>query len=61
VTLRTGTPTAMVPSTLVCSVNTGGSCIATGSVVVAPGQFVDYSMTGTSGTAAGVWTALQCQ
>jgi hypothetical protein len=61
VTLRTGSPGAMVPSTLVCSVAPGTSCVATGSVIVAAGQFVDYSITGTSGTAAGVWTALQCQ
>jgi hypothetical protein len=61
VTLRTGSPTAMVPSTMVCSVAPGTSCAVTGSVIVAAGQFVDYSITGTSGTPAGVWTALQCQ
>jgi hypothetical protein len=61
VTLRTGSPGAMVPSTLVCAPTSGSSCLATGSVVVAAGQFIDYSITGTSGTAAGVWTALQCQ
>jgi hypothetical protein len=61
VTLRTGAPGTMVPSTLGCTVTPGASCTATGSVVVAPGQFVDYEIDGPSGTAAPVWTALQCQ
>jgi hypothetical protein len=61
VTLRTGVPGAMVPSTLVCSAATNASCTATGSVAVAAGQFIDYEIDGPSGTPAGVWTALQCQ
>jgi len=61
VTLRTGAPGTMVPSTLVCSVAPGSSCTATGSVIIAAGQFIDYEMDGASGTLAGVWTALQCQ
>jgi len=61
VTLRTGVPGSMQSSALSCAAATNGSCTATGSVVVAPGQFVDYTITGPSGTAAGVWTALQCQ
>jgi len=62
VTLRTGAPGLMTSSTLVCSsVATNSSCLATGSVVVAPGQFIDYQISGASGTAAPVWTALQCQ
>jgi hypothetical protein len=29
-------------------------------VTVAPGNFVDFSVSGSSGTAAGVWIALMC-
>lgn len=61
VTLRVGSPGAMVNSALTCSVATNASCTATGSVIVGPGQFVDYVISGASGNAAGVWTALQCQ
>jgi hypothetical protein len=61
VTLRTGAPGMMVPSTLVCSVAPGSSCTATGSVIIAAGQFIDYEIDGPSATPAGVWTALQCQ
>jgi len=61
VTLRTGAPGAMAASTLACSPTTNGSCTATGSVIVAAGQFIDYEIDQASGTAAGVWTALQCQ
>jgi hypothetical protein len=61
VTLRTGAPGTMVPSTLVCSVAPGTSCTATGSVIIAAGQFIDYEIDGSSGTPAAVWTALQCQ
>jgi hypothetical protein len=61
VTLRTGAPGAMQNSALSCSAATNASCTSTGSVVVAPGQFVDYVISGASGTAVGVWTALQCQ
>jgi hypothetical protein len=61
VTLRTGAPGAMAASALSCSVATGSSCTATGSVMVAAGQFIDYEIDQASGTTAGVWTALQCQ
>jgi len=61
VTLRTGAPGTMVPSALVCSPASNGSCTATGSVVIAAGQFIDYEIDQASETPAGVWTALQCQ
>jgi hypothetical protein len=61
VTLRVGTPGAMVNSALTCNAATNVSCTATGSVVVGPGEFVDYVISGASATTAGVWTALQCQ
>ncbi len=60
VTLRTGIPGAMQPS-LSCSVSANGSCTATGNVAVAAGTFVDLNITGANGTAAPVWTALNCQ
>ncbi len=61
VTLRTGTPGAMQPAALSCSVPPNGSCTITGSVAVVPGAFVDLNLTGANGTAAPVWTALACQ
>jgi hypothetical protein len=61
VTLRTGTPGAMANTALACSVASGNSCSATGTVAIAAGSFVDFSITGSSGTSAGVWTALQCK
>jgi hypothetical protein len=60
VTLRQGGPTSMADTSLACSVASGGSCTATGSVVVAAGNFVDFIVTGASGTVAGVWVALGC-
>jgi hypothetical protein len=60
VTLRQGTPTTMADTTMACSVTSGSACIATGSVAVAAGNFVDLIVTGGSGTAAGVWIALGC-
>ena len=60
VTLRQGTPGSMVDTELACTVSTRASCTATGSVPVAAGSFVDLSVTGEGGTAAGVWTALSC-
>ena len=60
VMLRQGTPGGMTDTGLVCSVASGGTCTATGSVTVAAGNFVDLSINGASGTAAGVWTALAC-
>ena len=61
VTLRTGVPGAMQPSALSCAVSSNTSCTSTGSVVVAPGGFVDLNITGANGTASAVWTALACQ
>ena len=60
VTLRQGTPGNMISTALSCSVSNGQSCTATGSVVVTAGRFVDLSIGGANGTAAGVWTALSC-
>jgi hypothetical protein len=60
VTLRQGTPTTMADTTMACSVTLGAQCIATGSVAVTAGNFVDLQVTGASGTAAGVWMALAC-
>ena len=60
VTLRQGSPGNMVGTALSCSASSGGSCTSTGSVTVAAGSFVDLSVTGESGMAAGVWTALSC-
>ena len=61
VTLRVGTPGSMANSALTVSVSSNSSATATGSVTITAGQFIDYEMSGTSGTAAGVWTALTCQ
>ncbi|WP_245632645.1 hypothetical protein [Edaphobacter aggregans] len=60
VTLRTGTPGAMTNSALSCAAPSGATCTATGSISVAAGGFVDLIISGASGTAAGVWTALAC-
>jgi hypothetical protein len=61
VTLREGTPTAMQSTALSCSPASGGSCTAAGAVVIPAGSFIDFEFSGASGTAAGVWTSLQCQ
>jgi hypothetical protein len=60
VTLRQGSPLNTVNTPLACTAVTGGSCTATGSVSVAAGSFVDLYITGESGVAAGVWTAVSC-
>ena len=60
VTLRTGTPGAMTASTLSCAAANSGTCTATGSVTVPVGNFVDVSISGASGSASPVWTALAC-
>lgn len=60
VTLRQGTPGSMANTALACSAAPGAGCTVTGNVTVAAGDFVDFSVTGTSGTAAGVWVALAC-
>jgi hypothetical protein len=61
VTLRVGSPGALAASALACSAATNGSCTATGPVVIAAGDFIDFQMSGASGTTANVWTSLQCQ
>jgi collagen type VII alpha len=62
VTLRAGaTPTSLADTALVCSPATNGSCVATGSVTIAAGEFIDFRFDSASSTLAGVWTALQCQ
>jgi hypothetical protein len=60
VTLREGTPGSMANTSLTCSVAPGASCTVSGNVTVGAGDFVDYNVTGASGTAVGVWTALAC-
>jgi hypothetical protein len=60
VTLRQGLPGAMSDTTLACSAASGGSCVATGALAVAAGNFVDLGVSGANGTPAGVWTALGC-
>jgi Collagen triple helix repeat (20 copies) len=60
VTLRQGTPGTMVNTALACSVAPGTACTVMGNVTVAAGDFVDFIVTGASGTPAGVWTALSC-
>jgi hypothetical protein len=60
VILRQGTPGNMANTSLVCSVTPNGSCTETGSVVVPAGNFVDFTVTGASGTAEGMWMALAC-
>jgi hypothetical protein len=60
VTLRAGVVGSIANTALSCAATSGGSCTATGSVAVPAGGFVDVTITGASGTAAGVWTALEC-
>ena len=60
VTLRQGTPGNMADTTMGCAAASGGSCRVTGSVAVAAGSFLDLSVSGANGTAAGVWTAVGC-
>jgi hypothetical protein len=61
VTLRAGAAGSLADTTLSCSPATNGSCSATGTVAVAPGEFLDLRIDLASGTVAGVWTAVQCQ
>jgi hypothetical protein len=49
----------MTATALTCTVASGG-CTALGSVPIAAGSFVDLSITGASGTVAGVWTSISC-
>jgi hypothetical protein len=60
VTLRAGLLGSVANTGLSCAASSGGSCTATGSVAVPASGFVDVSITGASGTSAGVWTAVAC-
>jgi hypothetical protein len=60
VTLRNGTPGAMSNTVLSCQASSNGSCTVTGSVAIAAGSFLDLSVSGASGTPAGVWTQVAC-
>ena len=60
VTLRAGAAGSIANTSLSCAAASGGSCTSTGSVAVPAGGFVDVTITGASGTAAGVWTAVAC-
>ena len=60
VTLRAGALGAMVNTALSCSVSPNSSCASTGTAVVPVDGFLDFSISGTSGTPAGVWTAVLC-
>ena len=60
VILRQGTPGSMANTSLVCTVAPGGSCTESGNVAVAAGNFVDFTVTGASGTASSMWVALVC-
>jgi hypothetical protein len=60
VTLRAGTPGTMTATSLSCRVSTNSSCTSTGTVTVAPGNFVDLQITGSNGSLAPVWTAIAC-
>ncbi|WP_160115257.1 DNRLRE domain-containing protein [Bryocella elongata] len=60
VTLRLGVPGSMSSTAISCTTSSG-QCTGSGSVAIAPGQFIDLQISGASGTAAGVWTSLSCQ
>jgi hypothetical protein len=60
VILRQGTPGNMANTSLVCSVAPGAACTETGDVVVPAGNFVDFTVTGASGTESSMWVALAC-
>jgi hypothetical protein len=60
VTLRAGSPTTMANTTMSCSVATGQSCSATGTVAIPAGSFIDLAISQTNSIPSGVWTALSC-
>jgi len=61
VTLQAGAaPGSLSPTALSCRAAPGVACTALGSVAIGAGNFVDLSVGGASGTAAGVWTSLTC-
>jgi hypothetical protein len=59
VTLREGTPGSMANTALSCMAASGGSCTASGGAMAA-GSFVDFVVSGASGTPDAVWMALGC-
>ena len=60
VTLRVGSSTTLSSTALSCTAATNASCTVTGAIPVAAGQFMDLYVQNASGTAAGVWTAVEC-
>ncbi|MDE1175506.1 MAG: DNRLRE domain-containing protein [Edaphobacter sp.] len=60
VTLRAGPAGAIVSTSLACTLSTNTACTATGSLAVTANSFLDIQISGASGTAAGVWTAVAC-
>ena len=60
VTLRVGSATTLTSTALSCTASPNSSCFATGAIPVTAGQFMDLLVTNASGTAASVWTALEC-
>jgi hypothetical protein len=60
ITLRMGPSGALADTALSCSVSPGASCSVSGSVTIPAGSFVDFGVTGASGSVGGVWTALTC-
>lgn len=60
ITLRAGSLGAIANTALSCSVSSNSSCTSTGTVVVPADGFLDFAISGASGTPAGVWTALLC-
>lgn len=61
VTVRSGTPGNMADTALSCYPSSStGSCSVTGAVAITAGQFLDLRVDYSSGTAAGVWTAVEC-
>ena len=60
VTMRVGSASALNSTVLTCSPASNGSCSVTGSVAITAGQFMDLYIQFASATAAGVWTAVEC-
>ncbi|HEY8998148.1 MAG TPA: DNRLRE domain-containing protein [Edaphobacter sp.] len=60
VTLRAGALGAIANTALSCSVSPNSSCTSTGTAVVPADGFLDFAISGASGTPAGVWTAVLC-
>lgn len=60
VTFRLGaSPSTMTDTVLACT-PTGGTCSVAGAVSIPSGSFVDLRIDYSSGSVAGVWTALTC-